>query len=176
MKKIIMITVMLMLVFGCTGNETEQITKKNQTPKMQTNYKEVIVQPGQPMICTMKIKNPDNQYQEYEFKIYTKSGKMRQEFVGEVGMVLILKDGMVYSTINENSSIINNSYCDWIKYDEIDPEFSKTKLGSGLSAAQKFNSTELPKMSCANANFGDEKFATPGKVCLLSELLKNLSE
>lgn len=125
-----------------------------------------LVSLGIPIQCNLHYKDANGNSAEYKF--YMQGEKVRAETqldmtsvgAGIVNVVTVMRgDNFVYS------SIPNPAKCDWVKFDSTQPG----STGSSFTKPEELDNSPGTTYECTLAAFGDEKFATPGKICTMQE-------
>ncbi|MGB9719433.1 MAG: hypothetical protein ACPL06_02465 [Candidatus Anstonellales archaeon] len=169
---------------GEQEQEQQQVAGKEQTGGQQQNYDEMtmgaLMKLGIPIKCTVKY----NYAQEGISGIVTEylSGKnirMESQTTTSEGtastIVVVKEDGMYMGTTPEmktEGSMYAN--CDWMFYPTGEEETKDYEINEGETVGAMYKRLGYEyTYHCEPAMFGNEKFATPGKVCNIKEMMSN---
>lgn len=176
MKKITMLFVLVVLVSfisGCTQKATDTGSQANpdEAPSSWGDY----VASGKPYECDVGLEQ--GEATPLEMKIYLKGNSVREEMTVEgVSVKTIFKENRVY-TLNEVDVEKRDETlmaCDWLIYGQGDT--SGEILSEQFYDISFYEEIGLATYTCALANFGNEKFDVPGKVCDVSTLMSSWDE
>lgn len=199
---LVLLIVIGLVMFGCTGGSTPTGDKKVQETKngnagqdipvngsktetasegnpadnfLGKGYAELAAL-GVPLDCDVRTKDANGK--EASIKLYMKGQKFKSTAKGDIGgsgcsgFTTILVDNVAYMGC-ETGELLQS--CKWLK---MDLTKAKDSTGNALasSATTSDSLSKIPKtdISCKPGLFGDEIFVVSGKVCDLSDMFKNL--
>ena len=168
---------------GTTGSGAQQTTETGGQPATTTeggaggavseqigNLGEALAQ-SVPMECTATI---TDQGVTTTTHYWVKSGNMRAETqTNGQTMVAIVKNKKVYLSASAMGTMPEGVKCDWIEFEQ---QPSKSEPESYSTAVEDYRNPENVKVECHPSVFGDEKFATLGKICTMNDLIPPVEE
>lgn len=195
MKKLFLVCILaaLLLLTGCiqtpeqsVGNEqrTETKTGAGVAGEQKQNYDEMTIKGlmnlGVPIKCTITYDYPKEKMSgnvvEY---ILNKKIRMETQYTVE-GMTTtslgIAKDEGIYVQVTPKMKTGGGFYanCDWLFYPLEEKEQSGYEVNEDESVGAEYKSLGYEyTFHCEPAMFGEEKFATSGKVCNINEMMSN---
>ncbi len=132
--------------------------------KQISNLGEALAQ-SVPMECTATVTVPE-QGVTGTSHYWIKSGNMRMETTTEgQTVVAIVKNEKVYVEVSAMGTIPGELNCAWIVF-----EPNKTPQEYS-DISDDYRNPEGVRVECYPAVFGDEKFATPGRICTMDDLI-----
>ena len=180
-KTTVIFAILLIFVFGCVSTPLQPYNATATYPQSSQSTPEQPPLAGKPMECKVTVTNAIEvtNVTSTTITMYANNGKLRQEMNGEASIVMIMKNNAIYTNAGYDQGILTGKFkdCDWIKYDialgNVTPNPAVSIQEIMDNNAMKNN--DMVKMTCKAGSFGDEKFETPGKVCFLSEIMKDLA-
>jgi hypothetical protein len=158
------------------GQETQQEGSPFDSWDMQA-----MMEMGQPVHCTVTM---NEEGMSYTSEMWFKGENMRVETStssgGEAYMgTVIIKNDVMYMSQQEGYGMGEMEDCDWQMLDSKELEAcmpeSEEPTETGTFDVETYEATPS-EYHCEYGTFGDEKFATPGKVCDLTQQLCDMYE
>jgi len=182
MKQIVLLLFCFILL-GCSQAE-EVVVEKKVTDMNQPEAKELVVaamtilqlqQAGIPIECYAKVTVSG---QKYNSKVSLLKANIKTEATTAEGPVVsVFKDDKSYvqldqQLLTQRTKGFIKTDCGWLV---MEPQTASQppQVKDAVPQTDPREVTKLPpgEYKCAKASFGQERFATPGKVCMMSELL-----
>jgi len=181
MRWVVLVLIMGLLVFGCTG-QTEPTTGGTTTTTggatsggsqvLDITGKKMaeLISLNLPVECDMSMKTEgETGPVTIDVKLFMKGKSFREDMVMQgKSLTVIMKDKILYSSNPQKGEAALGEFgaCDWLMFD-LNSEFFKGNqedLSGGFDPAQLDIDAKI-SYTCKQASFGDEKFSVSGKTC-----------
>lgn len=195
MKKLFLVSILaaLLLLTGCvqTPGQTVGNAQKPETKtgagvagEQKQNYDEMtmggLMNLGVPIKCTITYNYPKEKMSGNVVE-YILNKKIRIETQQTLGgtttaNLVIAKDEGTYVQLTPEMKMDGGFYanCDWLFYSSEKEEQSGYEVNEDESIGAEYASLGYEyTFHCEPAMFGEEKFATSGKVCNINEMMSN---
>lgn len=104
---------------------------------------------------------------------WVKSGRLRAESrIEGRTTVVVVKDNKIYTDASV-MELPEEVECAWIVFEQ---QKSAEEPKDYSTAIENYRNPAQVKVDCHPASFGDEKFATPGKICTMDDLIPPMPE
>ncbi len=179
MKKtffLILLSSLVLMGAGCNKEAKQSETKtNNQETSIEETFKTITqaVTSGKSVKCAVNANN-ENLSEAVNATYWIKGGNLlvQAEVEGQEQAVVVKENA---SFIKVQGLFGGSSDCAWLKNENAEVnsqlDFSEGQLDANY---EQFENDPNYSISCEKTSFGDEKFATDGKVCSIQDAMQGL--
>ncbi|MEM2948276.1 MAG: hypothetical protein QXG02_01990 [Candidatus Anstonellales archaeon] len=167
---------------GGEQQKTQQQTQEQEKEQEQAqNYDEMamgaLMKLGAPIKCTFTYRSAREGISgSAVYYILNKNIRMESQQTnpdGKVSTTVIMKNEEAYLQMTPEMKVGMYQNCDWLYYPKEEAKEYEINEEETVGATYKDLGYEYT-YKCEPAMFGEERFATPGKVCNVKEMLGNM--